>query len=67
MDLIDIKTLLKKHIEQTGSQVAKDLMEKEDDWSSMFTVFGGMMLKIKINKEEIKAIKFSVQTISIYH
>ncbi len=60
MDLIDIKTLLMKHIEQTGSQVAKDLMEKEDDWSSMFTVFGGIVdVKNKenlLNKEEIKAL-----------
>ena len=60
MDLIDIKTLLMKHIEQTGSQVAKDLMEKEDDWSSMFTIFGGIVdVKNKenlLNKEEIKAL-----------
>ena len=39
---------------------AKDLMEKEDDWSSMFTVFGGIVdVKNKenlLNKEEIKAL-----------
>ena len=38
----------------------KDLMEKEDDWSSMFTVFGGIVdVKNKenlLNKEEIKAL-----------
>ena len=37
-----LRAFLNKHIEQTGSELAKDILEKEKDWSKMFTVFGGI-------------------------
>ena len=42
IDSLDLKTLLEKHVEQTGSELAVKLLTKEDSWHKMFTVFGGI-------------------------
>ena len=42
IDSLDLKTLLEKHVEQTGSELAIKLLTKEDSWHKMFTVFGGI-------------------------
>ena len=42
IDLLELRAFLNKHIEQTGSELAKDILKKEKDWSKMFTVFGGI-------------------------
>ena len=42
IDSLDLKTLLQKHIEQTGSELASKLLNKENSWHKVFTVFGGI-------------------------
>jgi len=42
IDSLDLKTLLEKHVEQTGSELASKLLTKEDSWCKVFTVFGGI-------------------------
>ena len=42
IDSLDLKTLLEKHVEQTGSELASKLLTKEDSWYKVFTVFGGI-------------------------
>ena len=42
IDSLDLKTLLQKHIEQTGSELASKLLTKEESWHKIFTVFGGI-------------------------
>jgi len=42
IDSLDLKTLLEKHVDQTGSELAVKLLTKEDSWHNMFTVFGGI-------------------------
>jgi glutamate synthase domain-containing protein 2/glutamate synthase domain-containing protein 1/glutamate synthase domain-containing protein 3 len=42
IDSLDLKTLLEKHVDQTGSELALKLLSKEDSWHNMFTVFGGI-------------------------
>ena len=42
IDSLDLKTLLQKHVEQTGSELASKLLNREDSWNKIFTVFGGI-------------------------
>ena len=42
IDSLDLKTLLEKHVSQTGSELATKLLSKEDAWHKIFTVFGGI-------------------------
>ena len=42
IDSLDLKTLLEKHVSQTGSELANKLLSKEDAWHKIFTVFGGI-------------------------
>ena len=42
IDSLDLKTLLEKHIFQTGSELASKLLDKENIWNKIFTVFGGI-------------------------
>jgi len=42
IDSLDLKTLLEKHVSQTGSELASKLLSKEDAWHKIFTVFGGI-------------------------
>ena len=42
IDSLDLKTLLDKHIFQTGSELASKLLDKENIWNKIFTVFGGI-------------------------
>ena len=42
IDSLDLKTLLEKHVSQTGSELATKLLSKEDSWHKIFTVFGGI-------------------------
>ena len=42
IDSLDLRTLLQKHIEQTGSELASKLLNKENSWHKVFTVFGGI-------------------------
>jgi glutamate synthase (NADPH/NADH) large chain len=42
IDSLDLKTLLEKHVSQTGSALATKLLSKEDAWHRIFTVFGGI-------------------------
>ena len=42
IDSLDLKTLLQKHVQQTGSELATKLLNKEDSWHKIFTVFGGI-------------------------
>ena len=42
IDSLDLKTLLEKHVSQTGSELATKLLSKEDAWPKIFTVFGGI-------------------------
>src|SRR6056300_973906 len=42
IDSLDLKTLLEKHVFQTGSELATKLLSKEDAWHKIFTVFGGI-------------------------
>jgi len=43
IDSLDLKTLLEKHVSQTGSELATKLLSKEDAWHKIFTVFGGIV------------------------
>ena len=60
MDMIDLKTLIQKHIDQTGSEVAKEILVNEKNWENIFTVFGGIAAvnndRILIKQEEVKAL-----------
>ena len=60
MDMIDLKTLIQKHIDQTGSEVAKEILVNEKNWENIFTVFGGIAAvnndQILIKQEEVKAL-----------
>ena len=60
MDMIDLKTLIQKHINQTGSEVAKEILVNEKNWENIFTVFGGIAAvnndQILIKQEEVKAL-----------
>ena len=42
IDTLELRAFLNKHIEQTDSELAKDILKKEKDWSKMFAVFGGI-------------------------
>ena len=42
IDSLDLKTLLEKHVSQTGSELATKLLSKKDAWHKIFTVFGGI-------------------------
>ena len=42
IDTLELRAFLTKHIEQTDSELAKDILKKEKDWSKMFAVFGGI-------------------------
>ena len=42
IDSLDLKTLLEKHVSQTGSELANKLLSKEDAWHKIFTVFAGI-------------------------
>ena len=42
IDSLDLKTLLEKHVFQTGSELASKLLDKENIWNKIFTVFGGI-------------------------
>ena len=35
-------SLLEKHVFQTGSELASKLLDKENIWNKIFTVFGGI-------------------------
>ena len=60
IDALELRAFLNKHIEQTGSPLAKDILSKEPDWSKMFTVFGGLAnvteSDINIAKAKIEAL-----------
>ena len=60
IDALELRAFLNKHIEQTGSPLAKDILSKESDWSKMFTVFGGLAnvteSDINIAKAKIEAL-----------
>ena len=60
IDTLELRAFLNKHIEQTDSELAKDILKKEKDWSKMFAVFGGIanVTEQDINKaqETIKAL-----------
>ena len=58
IDSLDLKTLLEKHVEQTGSELAVKLLTKEDSWHKMFTVFGGIA-EITDKKDTSVEIKVS--------
>ena len=58
IDSLDLKTLLEKHVEQTGSELAVKLLTKEDSWHKMFTVFGGIA-EITDKKDTSVETKFS--------
>ena len=42
IDTLELRAFLNKHIEQTDSELARDILKKEKDWSKMFAVFGGI-------------------------
>ena len=60
IDALELRAFLNKHIDQTGSPLAKDILSKEPDWSKMFTVFGGLAnvteSDINIAKAKIEAL-----------
>ena len=58
IDSLDLKTLLEKHVEKTGSELATKLLDKENAWSKLFTVFGGIA-EITDSKENIIETKIS--------
>jgi len=60
IDLLELRAFLNKHIEQTGSELAKDILKKEKDWSKMFTVFGGIA---NVTESDIDTAKAKIEAL----
>ena len=60
IDLLELRAFLNKHIEQTGSELAKDILEKEKDWSKMSTVFGGIA---NVTESDIDTAKAKIEAL----
>ena len=60
IDSLDLKTLLQKHIEQTGSELASKLLNKENSWHKIFTVFGGIA---EITEKEVVNVESKIKAL----
>ena len=60
IDSLDLKTLLQKHIEQTGSELASKLLNKENSWHKVFTVFGGIA---EITEKEVINVESKIKAL----
>ena len=60
IDSLDLKTLLQKHIEQTGSELASKLLNKENSWHKIFTVFGGIA---EITEKEVVNVENKIKAL----
>ena len=60
IDSLDLKTLLQKHIEQTGSELASKLLNKENSWHKVFTVFGGIA---EITEKEVVNVESKIKAL----
>ena len=60
IDSLDLKTLLQKHIEQTGSELASKLLNKENSWHKVFTVFGGIA---EITEKEVVNVENKIKAL----
>ena len=60
IDILELRTILELHIEKTDSKVAKKILEKQDNWTNMFAVFGGLAdlteSKVSQKPEHVKAL-----------
>ena len=60
IDSLDLRTLLQKHIEQTGSELASKLLNKENSWHKIFTVFGGIA---EITEKEVVNVESKIKAL----
>ena len=60
IDILELRTILELHIEKTDSKVAKKILEKQDNWTNMFAVFGGLAdlteSEVSQKPEHVKAL-----------
>jgi len=60
IDKLELKTLLEVHVEKTNSDTAIKILEKYENWDSMFSVFGGIAEvdkgSVNIQPENVKAL-----------
>ena len=60
LDLLDLQLLIEQHLEKTGSEVAVDLLNRRNEWSKIFTIFGGLneedVLEGVVQEQAIKAL-----------
>ena len=60
IDILELRTILELHIEKTDSKVAKKILEKQDNWTNMFAVFGGLAdlteSQVSQKPEHVKAL-----------
>ena len=56
----ELRTILELHIEKTDSKAARKILEKQDNWTNMFAVFGGLAdlteSKVSQKPEHVKAL-----------
>ena len=60
IDILELRAFLNKHIEQTGSKLAQDILSKEENWSKMFAVFGGLDT---VTDQEISRAKEKIESL----
>ena len=60
IDILELRAFLNKHIEQTGSELAQDILSKEENWSKMFAVFGGLDT---VTDQEISRAKEKIESL----
>ena len=60
IDKLELKTLLEIHMEKTNSETAKKILDKFDNWETMFAVFGGIAEvekdSVQLKPENVKAL-----------
>ena len=60
IDKLELKTLLEIHVEKTNSETAKKILDKFDNWETMFAVFGGIAEvekdSVQLKPENVKAL-----------
>ncbi len=60
IDKLELKALLEIHVEKTNSETAKKILDKFDNWETMFAVFGGIAEvekdSVQLKPENVKAL-----------